>query len=908
MALHDRVHSLETEYGVQYVAARGHRPNTGSVVEALKREARRAYGLPGTDFLANGSRLHQDVGHAEWALPECRSAYEAAVYDKAADHLLLHQLLPRVDAGFAQQGGQGRVVMIKNNTDFHGNTYGCHENYQMLRDADLLQSGDFLRYCVQCLVPFLVTRQILVGAGSLIEQQRSGALSVRYALSQRAAYIEAIVSRDTTRHRAIFNLGREGESLGGERHRRLHQILGDANLSGWATFVKLGSTGLMLRLVEDLFFDTVPVLADALQALRTISGDLKGKTPFALQDGRTITALEIQWFYYNQADAYLNLFGASAEDEQLMELWGQALEDYGRDPLLLRDRADWAIKKHLLDAFLQQQDRTLESLRMSDRELITELRALDLRYHELSPQGLYCRLYPIDTLVTRAEILRAEQEPPSFTRARVRGEALWLGRVVMAEAEFGPWQELVLEKEHMPLNDPLDFDHRSLVIWDRPGAYFEAQCAGGPPDHALLHKLGRAAYYARHYQRALEFFEQAVRQQREDHVCLQAVAATCNALGRYQDAIRWFEQQHRCATETGNEDEIDYIGLGSAWRLSGDFRQAMTVYRKAIQAEPQQAAVAYTHIAGMHLKRGEVRSAETSYRQALQRWGDMLGAFVGLGVILLVGSDQAAGRDLLQKACDLPLRRMERHLLPASEAIVRAVARLALGEAGALQALESALSCRMAEADDGRFVLQPWLDLLRQATPPIPDIEAARLLAQQAGAAPATETPPAETPPASLEWIRAGAQHPSPEVRQRALAYAGWRLQDLPPGAVSPFVAVLLENAQSDPDPRVRRVALSALGHPVLRDTPAMDALIACLHDPDPAVRWAAQAALEQITLPGTPVIGFWSGVEPEAGVHAPPVRQPRETIELVERMRRQWEHAEPDSDATESEYDDIPF
>ena len=230
------------------------------MIDALMQAVSESHGIPASDYLLNGSRLAHDVGHAEWSLPECRSAREAAAYDKAADHLFMETVVPRAEKRLARDGFTGRLAVTKNNADNFGNSYGSHENYQMKRNADLLTDDDFVRYIAQALVPFLTTRQLLSGSGRLVGQRAfRGGQSLRYEISQRSSFIQTVVSRDTTRARPIFNLGREGESFTVGNFRRLHLIMGDANLSGWATWIKLGSTGLMLRLVEDLFFDEVPV-------------------------------------------------------------------------------------------------------------------------------------------------------------------------------------------------------------------------------------------------------------------------------------------------------------------------------------------------------------------------------------------------------------------------------------------------------------------------------------------------------------------------------------------------------------------------------------------------------------------------------------------------------------------------
>ncbi|RPJ02909.1 MAG: hypothetical protein EHM39_00780, partial [Chloroflexi bacterium] len=465
MALRDRIFSLETEYAVSFYNESDRKPGAGTIIDVLIRAVSQSHGIPSSDYLFNGSKLAHDVGHAEWSLPECRSARETAAYDKAADHLFVETVIPRAEKMLARDGFHGRLAVTKNNADSFGNSYGCHENYQMKRNADLLSDDDFVRYIAQALVPFLVTRQILTGAGRLIGQRalRSGQ-ALRYELSQRSAFIQTVVSRDTTRARPIFNLGREGESFTVGNFRRLHLIVGDANLSGWATWIKLGSMGLLLRLIEDLFFDEVPVLKDPVGAIKAISHDPASRV--TLQNGSQLSALDIQWIYYNLADQYLTMFGASDDEEHLMEEWGRALEDYEHDPVLLRDRADWAIKRQLLDKFLAQQGLTLPEA--FDPGISTELQALDLRYHELRTDGLYSRLYPVDTLLSAEEIQVAQEYPPPYTRARIRGEIARLVKECGLDGGAGHWTEAHLQDERLRIVNPLEFDHARLVEWDRP--------------------------------------------------------------------------------------------------------------------------------------------------------------------------------------------------------------------------------------------------------------------------------------------------------------------------------------------------------------------------------------------------------------------------------------------------------
>ena len=456
MALSERIFSLETEYGIQFYPDQDIAVSPSAVVPRLIEVVAHEYGVSYFPFLANGSKLHYDVGHPEWSLPECRTAHEAAVYDKAADHLL-RVAIPEAEQRLAASGFSGHLFVFKNNVDSSGNTFGCHENYLMQKNARLLGGEPFLRYLVRCLVPFLVTRQLLCGAGLL---RFDGNGRVFYQLSQRSDYIEAVVSAETQLNRAIVNIGREEQSLSPSENRRLHLIVGDSNISGWSTWIKLGTTGLLLRLIEDLYLNDIPVIADPVGALQTISRDMTRSETILLRDGTSVQALDIQWQYYEAVNDYVDQFGMSDEEEALLAAWGDALEALGDedDPLLLRDRADWAIKKKLIDAKLQNLGYSWEDS-MLDQESIAALRAIDMRFHDVSEQGYYSRLWTDDTLVTDAEIQQAKSNAPAYTRANIRGKAIVSEMSGDLDVFAERWTDLIVDDVTLNLRDPLQFVH-----------------------------------------------------------------------------------------------------------------------------------------------------------------------------------------------------------------------------------------------------------------------------------------------------------------------------------------------------------------------------------------------------------------------------------------------------------------
>lgn len=459
MSLRERIFSLETEYGAQFYAddKMPVPPNPERCVRVLVRVISDAHSAAAGDYLVNGSKFHYDVGHPEWSLPECRSAREAASYDKAAD-LLLREAVPEVLDRLKAERYEGHFLLFKNNVDSAGHTFGCHENYMMQRDTTLLGGTPFKRYMVRCLVPFLVTRQLMCGAGSLKFTERGSPV---FSLSQRAEFTSAVASVETMHNRAIVNLGRENEPWSPKGYRRLHLILGDSNMSGWATWMKLGTTGLLLRMIEDLYPNEVPLLADPVQALRDISRDPSCTKTVPLRDGSRVRALDIQRYYYETACDYVERFGFSDEEDEILEAWEQALNDLEEDPARLSDRADWAIKRMLMAANLEKLGGSWEAWD-ADPESISSLKAVDLRFHDLSSQGYYARLYADDTLVSADEIECAQKEPPPYTRANIRGRAIAGARLNGSSASAENWSNLEVDGSMLYLRDPLQFAHRKV--------------------------------------------------------------------------------------------------------------------------------------------------------------------------------------------------------------------------------------------------------------------------------------------------------------------------------------------------------------------------------------------------------------------------------------------------------------
>ncbi|MBI5958708.1 MAG: proteasome accessory factor PafA2 family protein [Chloroflexi bacterium] len=878
MALRDRVHSIETEYAIAFYNNSGQRPGPGTIVDVLMDAVSESHGIPSSAFLVNGSRLAHDVGHAEWGLPECRSGYEAAVYDKASDHLFLHSVVPMAEKRLLQDGYVGKLVVAKNNADSFGATYGCHENYQMQRNAELLGEVDFLRYMAHSLIPFLVSRTILCGSGRLAMDRGLGPQRLRYEISQRAGFIQTVVSRDTTRARPIFNLGREGESFASGNNRRLHLILGDATLSGWATWIKLGSTGLMLRLVEDMFLDDAPALTDPVAAIKSVSRDLSGQAMIPLQNGGQISALDLQWFYYDQADSYLNVFGASEEDEDLMEAWGAALEDFGRDPLLLRDRADWAIKKHMLDSYLQQNGYAWDRLPTS-QQAIADLQAFDLRFHELSPDGLYHRLYPADTLVSADEIAYAQDYPPPFTRARIRGEAIRLSRECGLHVRTDSWTSVSIEEDHINISQPMDFDHRQLAGWDHPWQRLDRLITEEEGENKPYNKLGRYYQNLGLHQKALLAFRTAAENTPEDLDVVHDLARAYLLMGRYPDAITWFEKYNHLADRISDRDTHDYSSMGYVYRQMGDYAKAMQMYRKANQGTSSSKPLANRGMAMVYLMQGDLDSAVTYFEKSVQHTPERQTSCVVLGAIYYSRGQIDRAKPMFQQAVNLQQHRALLGLVESTIRYLRAVAKVGLEHTDALSALQRALKTQTAEAMDGIRLAKMLLGMLAQTSSPPRDAQAALALVEPIQ--PAMDPPDQhiELPPMParhLDWLGKGLNHPNAEVRARALEYFGWHFDDTRQTILSSLLPVVLDKAHHDPDAKVRRAAVQTLGELRTLKTEIMDDLIQCLQDSSPAVQWAAQLSLEQLHLPLQPAPAAPAPVEFGLFRQHPPVPAPR--------------------------------
>jgi proteasome accessory factor A len=400
-----RIFGLENEYGVTCTLRGQRRLSPDEVARYLFRRVV-SWGRSSNVFLANGARLYLDVGsHPEYATPECDSIYDLVVHDKAGERIL-EQLLASAEQRLREEGIRGVIYLFKNNTDSAGNSYGCHENYLTSR------RDDFGHYA-EVLIPFFVSRQIFAGAGKVLQTAR-GAM---YCVSQRAEHIWEGVSSATTRSRPIINT-RDEPHADAERFRRLHVIVGDSNMSEYATFLKVGTTSILLRMLEDpscVLRDMT--LENPIRAIREISHDMTCTRRVRLANGREASALDIQSEYLGRAMRYADAKGFSPLEMQALKMWEHCLTQIQEDPLSLDRECDWVIKHRLIEAYRAKHDLPLSHPKVA---------LMDLQYHDVNrSRSLFYRMQQkdlVERMCTDADIDTAVDTPPQTTRARLRGE------------------------------------------------------------------------------------------------------------------------------------------------------------------------------------------------------------------------------------------------------------------------------------------------------------------------------------------------------------------------------------------------------------------------------------------------------------------------------------------------------
>ncbi|MPZ61818.1 MAG: proteasome accessory factor PafA2 [Propionibacteriales bacterium] len=358
-------------------------------------------------ILTNGARLYVDHAHPEYSTPECRTPRDTLVWDKAGELIMVDAARHAAEIPNARP-----IVLYKNNTDNKGASYGAHENYLMRRETPF---GDIVRH----ITPFFVSRQVICGAGRVGIGQEGA--SNGFQVSQRADYFEVEVGLETTLKRPIVNT-RDEPHADPDKYRRLHVIIGDANMAEIPAYLKLGMTSLVLTMIEERFISTDLALAKPVRALHEISHDPTLKRQVELRDGRHMTGVQLQMEYAEQARKFVeDRYGDDADEQtvDVLDRWESLLTRLEHDPMECRHELDWVAKLTLLNSYRDRDGLDWDH---------PKLHLIDLQYADVRPEkGLYHRLQrlgEIETLLDRDEVAAAVTHPPTDTRAYFRGRCL----------------------------------------------------------------------------------------------------------------------------------------------------------------------------------------------------------------------------------------------------------------------------------------------------------------------------------------------------------------------------------------------------------------------------------------------------------------------------------------------------
>jgi Pup amidohydrolase len=370
--------------------------------------------------LTNGARFYVDHAHPEYSGPECRDARSATLYDRAGDVVLRDAMA----AARPSLPPDQEIVVYRNNSDGKGNSYGTHENYLMDRAVPFTKVGSEL----------------------------PGGPHADFQISQRADFFEEEVGLETTLKRPIVNT-RDEPHADSTKYRRLHVIIGDANPSDVATYLKLGTTSIVLAMIEDGVVDPSTVaLGQPIPALRAISRDLSLAQTIEMADGSRRTALDIQWEYFERASKWAQSHGLDSVTEEVgvdvLARWEQVLTGLETDPTSQAHIIDWVAKKRLVDGLRER-----HSMSAGD----SRLRVVDLQYHDLRPEKSLARRVGLETMFTDEAVVTAATEPPRETRAYFRGRCLQRFPAAVAAAN---WDSVVFDLgvdplRRVPMLEPL---------------------------------------------------------------------------------------------------------------------------------------------------------------------------------------------------------------------------------------------------------------------------------------------------------------------------------------------------------------------------------------------------------------------------------------------------------------------
>jgi len=386
-------------------------------------------------ILTNGARYYVDHAHPEYSTPECTNPRDLVIHDKAGERILE---LSIARATQAMPPGQ-RVLVYKNNTDNKGVSYGTHENYLVDRAVPFPR-------IVRDITPHFVSRQIYTGAGLL-----GGTDDIPFQISQRADFFEVEVGLETTLKRPIVNT-RDEPHADPEKYRRLHVIIGDANMSEVATYLKTGITAIVLMMIEDEAVTEPFALENPVQALRSISHDLSCRRTVRLKDGRAVRAVDIQWGYHEMASKYIARHDVPTWAVDVMTRWEETLAALEEDPIKLERQLDWVAKLSTLSSY-----RDKHGLEWNDPKLAL----LDLQYHDVRMDkgiaNVLVRNGKLERLSTEDEVQRAIEAPPTDTRAYFRGRCLAQFSQQVAAAS---WDSVIFDLgaetlQRVPMHEPL---------------------------------------------------------------------------------------------------------------------------------------------------------------------------------------------------------------------------------------------------------------------------------------------------------------------------------------------------------------------------------------------------------------------------------------------------------------------
>jgi len=392
--------------------------------------------------LENGARFYVDHAHPEISTPECINALQVVKYDRSGERILEKAMSLANEALSPEE----EIIVYKDNSDGKGNSYGCHENYLVDR---LTPFGEIICHATT----HFITRQIFTGSGKIgVEATGVDSDSIKYQLTQRADFFEEEVGLETTLKRPIINT-RDEPHADATKYRRLHVICGDANMSETATFLKVGSTSILLAMIEDSYLTKRIIFDNPVRSIKEVSHDTTLRKHLILNDGSTITALEAQWEILNSASEYISRGGGEFTGgevaNKIINTWEKVLTGLENNPENLRSEIDWIAKKFLIESFADRHNLSI---------LDPRVRLLALQYHDVRQGKRISEIIGLKQLITDSEVNEGVNNPPEETRAYFRGICLqkWPDSIVSAN-----WDSLVFRLEddylkRIPILDPIE--------------------------------------------------------------------------------------------------------------------------------------------------------------------------------------------------------------------------------------------------------------------------------------------------------------------------------------------------------------------------------------------------------------------------------------------------------------------